>query len=135
MQILSLLHSWFHLYFKWFVYWFLFNLFFFHWLFINYSMGTSESTSVLSFFSFDVFIFVSILSSLSLLSLLCEIIYQFFSKLLCTEIHCIISTSNLWQNPPLYCYPPCLYHLNFSIYFNSSFSFLTYSLSQDILFC
>ena len=87
----------------------------------------SELTSILSYnsFLFDVFIFIYI-KSLSLLSLLFKIIYLFFGELLCTEICCTISTSNLQQNPPLCCFF-YLYYLNYLVYFYSSYSILTYS--------
>ena len=88
-----------------------------------------ELTSILSYSSFlsDVFIFMHILSSLSLLSLLYRIIYWFFGELLCTEICCTVSTPNFQQNPSLCCIF-YLYCLNYLVYFYSSYSILTYSL-------
>ena len=73
-----------------------------------------------------MFSYLYILSSLSLLSLLCRIIYWFFGELLCTEICCTISTPNLQQNPPFCCFF-YLYCLNYLVYFYSSYSILTYS--------
>ena len=93
-----------------------------------------ELTSVLSYnlFSFNVFTFVYMLSSLYLLSLLYRIIYQFFRELLCIEVYYTIPTLNLQHNPPLYY---CLHCLIPPIYFCSLYPVLTCSSLQGILLC
>ena len=66
-----------------------------------------EPSNILScsFFLSDI---ITTLSSLFLLSLLCEITYWFFRELLCTKVCCTMPTPNLQQNPLLCCYS--LYH-------------------------
>ena len=82
-----------------------------------------------SSFSFNIFIFVHVLSFLFLLSTYWWIIYSYwiFRKLLYTKVHCTIPTLNLWQNL-LFCY--CYLYscpLSFLVY--------SYSLSFVLIFC